>query len=160
MRWMCLDGLCMQGVCEHACLYVCMLSQQHSAQRWSFSIFTQHRETEKTWSHLRRSGSPRSLRWYIISAVAVKSDIFTIVDVMHLVFDKYIPLKVFVMMSSIFIVYLDTKKASVVFILSRIHLIETLDQRLGRQSTQIFWLKVFTVLNLVKRKPVYNLSQT
>lgn len=41
-------------------------------------------------------------------------------------------------MSSIFIVYLDTKKASVVFILSRIHLIETLDQRLGRQSTQIF----------------------
>lgn len=62
-------------------------------------------------------------------------------------------------MSSIFIVYLDTKKASVVFILSRIHLIETLDQRLGRQSTQIFWLKVLTVLNLVKRKPVYNLSE-
>lgn len=62
-------------------------------------------------------------------------------------------------MSSIFIVYLDTKKASVVFILSRIHLIETLDQRLGRQSTQIFWLKVLTVLNLAKRKPVYNLSE-
>lgn len=81
---------------------------------------------------------------------------------MHLVFNKYIPLKVFVMKSSIFIVYFDTKLASVVFILSRIHLIETsdLDQRLGRQSTQISWLKVLTVLNLVKRKPVYNLSQT
>lgn len=78
---------------------------------------------------------------------------------MHLVFDKYIPLKVFVMMSSIFIVYFHIKISSVVFILSRIHLIETLDQRLGRQSTQIFWLKVLTVLNLAKRKPVYNLSE-
>lgn len=79
---------------------------------------------------------------------------------MHLVFDKYIPLKVFVMMSSIFIVYFDIKISSIVFIVfSRIHLIETLDQRLGRQSTQIFWLKVLTVLNLVKRKPVYNLSE-
>lgn len=88
---------------------------------------------------MRRSGSPRSLLWSIISAVAVKSDIFTIVDVMHLVFDKYIPLKVFVMMSSIFIVYFDIKISSIVFIVfSRIHLIETLDQRLGRQSTQIF----------------------
>lgn len=65
----------------------------------------------------------------------------------------------FVIMSSIFIVYFDTKISSVVFILSSIHLIETLDQRLGRQSTQIFWLKVLTVLNLVKRKPVYNLSE-
>lgn len=79
---------------------------------------------------------------------------------MHLVFDKYIPLKVFVMMSSIFIVYFHIKISSVVFIVfSRIHLIETLDQRLGRQSTQIFWLKVLTVLNLAKRKPVYNLSE-
>lgn len=63
-------------------------------------------------------------------------------------------------MSSIFIVYFDIKISSIVFIVfSRIHLIETLDQRLGRQSTQIFWLKVLTVLNLAKRKPVYNLSE-